>query len=83
MGLGSDIRSKVSCGALPPGIPPKVRTLFGDGTLCSACEKPIRSAQIRYEFELPELGYYCFHFGCYGLFKADLIKRNWIDEDAR
>ena len=53
MGLASDIRSKVSCGALPPGIPPKVRTLFGDGTLCSACEKPIRSAQICYEFELP------------------------------
>ena len=55
----------------------------GDGTLCSACEKPIRSAQICYEFELPEFGYYRFHFGCYGLFKADLIKRNWIDEDAR
>jgi hypothetical protein len=81
VGLASEIRDKVGRGALPPGIPPKVRTLFGDGTLCSACDKPIRNAQIRYEFELPDLGHYRFHFGCYGLFKADLIKRSWIDDD--
>jgi hypothetical protein len=80
VGLASYIRDKVGRGALPPGIPPKVKTLFGDGTVCNACEKPIRSAQIRYEFDLPDFGLYRFHFGCYGLFKADLIKRNWIDD---
>jgi hypothetical protein len=80
VGLASYIRDKVGRGALPPGIPPKVKTLFGDGTVCNACEKPIRSAQIRYEFELPDFSLYRFHFGCYGLFKADLIKRNWIDD---
>ncbi len=80
MGLASYIRDKVGRGALPPGIPPKVKTLFGDGTVCNACEKSIRSAQIRYEFELADFGLYRFHFGCYGLFKADLIKRNWIDD---
>jgi len=80
VGLATYIRDKVGRGALPPGIPPKVKTLFGDGTVCNACEKPIRSAQIRYEFELPDFGLYRFHFGCYGLFKADLIKRNWIDD---
>ena len=80
MGLATYIRDKVGRGALPPGIPLKVKTLFGDGTVCNACEKPIRSAQIRYEFELPDFGLYRFHFGCYGLFKADLIKRNWIDD---
>ena len=79
MGLASYIGDKVGRGVLPPGIPPKVKTLFGDGTVCNACEKPIRSAQIRYEFDLPDFGLYRFHFGCYGLFKADLIKRNWID----
>ena len=80
MGLAGDIRDKVGRGALPPGIPPKVMTLFGDGTACNACQRPIRSAQIRYEFELPDFGRYRFHFGCYGLFKAELIKRNWIDD---
>jgi len=55
--------------------------LFGDGRLCSACERPIRRAQILSEFELPGFGLFRFHFGCFGLWKADLLRRGWIHDE--
>jgi hypothetical protein len=81
MGLAGDIRDKVSCGALPPGIPPKVKTLFGDGRACGVCDQPIRGAQIRYEFEVPGFDAFLFHFGCFGLLKAELILRGWFRDE--
>jgi hypothetical protein len=82
MGLAGNVRQKVSSGELPPGIPPKVAMLFGRGLACSACEQPIRRAQVCCEFDLPGFGFFRFHFGCFGLWKADLLSRGWINLDA-
>ena len=82
MGLAENICAKVQQGLLPPGMPAKIHTLFGDGRACSACDQPLLNAQTRYEFELPGFGTFSFHVGCFGLYiaalhTAALLSRGW------
>jgi hypothetical protein len=78
MGLADNIRARVHQGLLPPGMPEKIVSLFGDGQACRACDKPIYEAQTRYEFGFSGFGPFRFHLGCLGLWTAELIRRGWL-----
>ena len=56
--------------------------MFGRGLACSACGQPIRRAQVCCKFDLPGFGDFRFHFGCFVLWKADLLRRGWLNLDA-
>ena len=74
MGLADDIRRKLDTGELPCEQPVTMWGGYGTREPCSACGALILTIQIAYEFDLPDRGTFRFHAGCFGLWRAELLR---------
>jgi len=51
---------------------------FGTGVPCVACDVPILSAQVEYEFETADGRTFRFHLGCAGFWEAERRRRGLL-----
>jgi hypothetical protein len=82
MSLVDDVRSKLDAGALPTTKPEQLWRRYGVGDPCSVCGKPILTAQVEYQFDIPDRGTFRFHVGCLGMWEAELYRRGWLKPPA-
>jgi signal transduction histidine kinase/CheY-like chemotaxis protein len=73
--LADLIVSKVDAGLLPSDDSAKIRITYGHGGACSACGRPIAPAQTEHALDIDGQTRFRFHMGCFGLWKAALIRR--------
>jgi len=83
MEIADKIREKLKVGRLPSSRPEKLYGGHGEGLPCSACDDAILTAQIQYEFDVPDEGTFRFHVGCLALWAGELMKWGWLKRPNR
>jgi len=77
--LSDIVREKFDTGVLPFERPLKLWVGFGNGKLCTVCERPILPVQAEYELRYDDgrTGTR-FHLGCYDLWETELRRRGCL-----
>jgi hypothetical protein len=68
------IREKILSGQLPRQVPEKLVPGFGNGQTCDGCDETIYGAQVEYDIDMPGGRLVRLHFGCSGLWQAELLR---------
>ena len=69
------IRDKLDAGELPGELPERRWVGFGSDRRCTACDEPIRCAQVEHEVDVPGRDPVLLHADCVGLWEAEILRR--------
>jgi hypothetical protein len=81
--LAERIRGKIDAGLLPPQPPKSLQAGRGDGSTCSACDRPIPRDDHEWSFWSGGVLTHRFHVACHRLWEAECRKRGWRDRRPR
>jgi hypothetical protein len=71
------IRRKLDAGLLPREPPKSLQAGRGDGSACSACDRPIRREDHEWSFWANGVVTHRFHVACHRLWEAECRTRGW------
>jgi hypothetical protein len=81
--IAATIAKKMDAGLLPREPPRSLQAGRGDGSPCSACDRPIRPEEHEWSFWSGGVLTHRFHITCHRLWEAECRKRGWHDRRGR
>ena len=75
--VAETIRRKLDAGQLPREPPKSLQAGRGDGSPCSACDRPIRREEHEWSFWANGVLTHRFHVACHRLWEAECRTRGW------
>ena len=70
------VRERLKDGRLPAMVPSQVYASAGSGHTCVACDQPIKTDQVEYEFNDYRDGKrLCFHLACHAVWQMECASR--------
>jgi len=81
--LAERIRAKIEAGVLPPQPPKSLQAGRGDGSPCTACDRPIPGDEHEWSFWSGGVMTHRFHVACHRLWESECRKRGWRDRRPR